>query len=152
MISSPLPLRVRYKDTDCMSVVYYGNYLTYFEVGSASSSSASRGYTIAEINRTVYMPVVEALVRYVRPARLDDLLDVAVLGQRAQARQLPLRVRDSQRGGGGGGDGLPPSTRAGTPARGSLAECRTGSRPSCPSRPAPARPRPPGTQAAPTVD
>ena len=35
-----------------------------------------QGYTIAEINRTVYMPVVEALVRYVRPARLDDLLDV----------------------------------------------------------------------------
>ncbi|MBI1962555.1 MAG: hypothetical protein HYS37_04195, partial [Candidatus Rokubacteria bacterium] len=26
-------LRVRYKDTDCMKVVYYGNYLTYFEVG-----------------------------------------------------------------------------------------------------------------------
>src|SRR6267378_747294 len=26
-------VRVRYKDTDTMSVVYYGNYLTYFEVG-----------------------------------------------------------------------------------------------------------------------
>src|SRR5256885_10792973 len=26
-------IRVRYKDTDCMKVVYYGNYLTYFEVG-----------------------------------------------------------------------------------------------------------------------
>ena len=26
-------IRVRYKDTDTMSVVYYGNYLTYFEVG-----------------------------------------------------------------------------------------------------------------------
>ena len=28
-------IRVRYKDTDCMGVVYYGNYLTYFEVGRA---------------------------------------------------------------------------------------------------------------------
>ena len=26
-------VRVRYKDTDCMQIVYYGNYLTYFEVG-----------------------------------------------------------------------------------------------------------------------
>jgi acyl-CoA thioester hydrolase len=26
-------IRVRYKDTDCMKVAYYGNYLTYFEVG-----------------------------------------------------------------------------------------------------------------------
>jgi acyl-CoA thioester hydrolase len=69
------PVRVRYKDTDCMSVVYYGNYLTYFEVGRVEFLR-QQGYTIAEINRTVYMPVVEALVRYVRPARLDDLLDV----------------------------------------------------------------------------
>jgi len=30
---STCKLRVRYKDTDCMKVVYYGNYLTYFEVG-----------------------------------------------------------------------------------------------------------------------
>jgi acyl-CoA thioester hydrolase len=26
-------IRVRYQETDCMKVVYYGNYLTYFEVG-----------------------------------------------------------------------------------------------------------------------
>jgi len=28
-------IRVRYKDTDRMGVVYYGNYLTYFEIGRA---------------------------------------------------------------------------------------------------------------------
>jgi acyl-CoA thioester hydrolase len=53
-------IRVRYKDTDCMKVVYYGNYLTYFEVGRVE----------------VHLPVVEALVRYRKPARLDDLLEV----------------------------------------------------------------------------
>jgi acyl-CoA thioester hydrolase len=69
-------LRVRYKDTDCMKVVYYGNYLTYFEVGRVEFLRA-QGRTIAEIDRRVHIPVVEAAVRYVRPARLDDLLDVA---------------------------------------------------------------------------
>jgi acyl-CoA thioester hydrolase len=68
-------IRVRYKDTDCMKVVYYGNYLTYFEVGRVEYLR-QQGRTIAEIDRRVHMPVVEAAVRYVRPAHLDDLLEV----------------------------------------------------------------------------
>jgi acyl-CoA thioester hydrolase len=69
-------LRVRYKDTDCMKVVYYGNYLTYFEVGRVEFLR-QHGLPMAEVDRRVHMPVVEATVRYVRPARLDDLLDVS---------------------------------------------------------------------------
>ena len=68
-------LRVRYKDTDCMKVVYYGNYLTYFEVGRVEYLR-QRGMPISEVNQRVHMPVVEAHVKYVRPARLDDLLQV----------------------------------------------------------------------------
>ena len=68
-------IRVRYKDTDTMSVVYYGNYLTYFEVGRVEYLR-ERGWAMSEVDRRVHMPVVEAHVRYVRPARLDDLLDV----------------------------------------------------------------------------
>jgi len=68
-------IRVRYKDTDCMKVVYYGNYLTYFEVGRVEYLRQA-GMAMSEVDRQIHMPVVEALVRYVRPARLDDLLDV----------------------------------------------------------------------------
>jgi acyl-CoA thioester hydrolase len=68
-------LRVRYKDTDCMKVVYYGNYLTYFEVGRVEFLR-QQGLPMSEVDRRIHMPVVEATVRYVRPARLDDLLDV----------------------------------------------------------------------------
>jgi acyl-CoA thioester hydrolase len=68
-------IRVRYKDTDCMKVVYYGNYLTYFEVGRVEYLRQA-GMAMSEVDRKIHMPVVEALVRYVRPARLDDLLDV----------------------------------------------------------------------------
>ena len=68
-------IRVRYQETDCMKVVYYGNYLTYFEVGRVEYLR-QQGITIAEIDRRLHMPVVEARVRYVRPARLDDLLEI----------------------------------------------------------------------------
>ena len=68
-------VRVRYQETDCMKVVYYGHYLTYFEVGRVEYLRQG-GMTIAEIDRRLHMPVVEARVRYVRPARLDDLLEI----------------------------------------------------------------------------
>jgi acyl-CoA thioester hydrolase len=68
-------IRVRYKDTDTMSVVYYGNYLTYFEVGRVEYLR-ERGWPMSEVDRRVHMPVVEAHVRYVKSARLDDLLAV----------------------------------------------------------------------------
>ncbi|HET9853636.1 MAG TPA: YbgC/FadM family acyl-CoA thioesterase, partial [Methylomirabilota bacterium] len=64
-------VRVRYKDTDTMSVVYYGNYLTYFEVGRVEFLR-QHGFPMSAVDRKVHLPVVEATVRYVKPARLDD--------------------------------------------------------------------------------
>jgi acyl-CoA thioester hydrolase len=66
---------VRYKDTDTMSVVYYGNYLTYFEVGRVEYLR-EHGWPMSVVNERVHLPVVEALVKYVKPARLDELLEV----------------------------------------------------------------------------
>src|SRR5881392_2321907 len=68
-------VRVRYKDTDCMQIVYYGNYLTYFEVGRVEFLRA-QGLPMSDVDQQVHLPVVEAVVRYVRPARLDDLLEM----------------------------------------------------------------------------
>jgi len=68
-------IRVRYQETDCMRVVYYGNYLTYFEVGRVEYLRA-QGLPMSDVDQKVHLPVVEATVRYVRPARLDDLLEV----------------------------------------------------------------------------
>src|SRR5438105_12074574 len=72
---STAKVRVRYQETDCMKVVYYGHYLTYFEVGRVEFLR-QQGIPISEVDQKVHLPVVEATVRYVRPARLDDLLDV----------------------------------------------------------------------------
>ena len=68
-------IRVRYKDTDTMSVVYYGNYLTYFEVARVEYLR-ERGWPMSLVNERVHLPVVEAFVKYVKPARLDDLLEI----------------------------------------------------------------------------
>jgi acyl-CoA thioester hydrolase len=68
-------LRVRYQETDCMKVVYYGNYLTYFEVGRVEFLR-QQGFPMSEVDQKVHLPVVEATVRYTKPARLDDLLEV----------------------------------------------------------------------------
>src|SRR5215471_12443062 len=68
-------IRVRYKDTDCMKVVYYGNYLTYFEVGRVEFLRQN-GLAMSDVDRRVHLPVVEATVRYRKPAYLDDLLEV----------------------------------------------------------------------------
>jgi acyl-CoA thioester hydrolase len=69
-------IRVRYKDTDTMSVVYYGNYLTYFEVARVEYLR-QRDLPMSEVDKRIHMPVVEAFVKYVKPARLDDLLEVS---------------------------------------------------------------------------
>ena len=58
MIAST-PIRVRYKDTDCMKVVYYGNYLTYFEVGRVEYLR-QQGKAMADVDQEIHMPVVEA--------------------------------------------------------------------------------------------
>ena len=74
-MASETTIRVRYAETDTMGVVYYGNYLTYFEVGRVEFLR-QHGLPMSEVDRKVHMPVVEASVRYVRAARLDDLLRV----------------------------------------------------------------------------
>ena len=71
-------MRVRYAETDAAGVVYYANYLVYFEVARVELLRA-HGFPIAEVEaRGVQLPVVEARLKYLRPARLDDLLTVAI--------------------------------------------------------------------------
>jgi acyl-CoA thioester hydrolase len=68
-------IRVRYKDTDTMQVVYYGNYLTYFEVGRVEFLRRNN-LPMSVVNAKIHLPVAEVFVKYLKPARLDDLLEV----------------------------------------------------------------------------
>ena len=66
--------RVSYGDTDQMGVVYYGNYLEFFE-RARTEMLRSAGLPYAELERRGwFLMVIEAHCRYHAPARYDDLL------------------------------------------------------------------------------
>jgi acyl-CoA thioester hydrolase len=76
MYNSETKIRVRYAETDQMNVVYYGNYAQYFEVGRVESIR-QLGFSYKDLESSgIIMPVVEMNVRYLRPARYDDLLNI----------------------------------------------------------------------------
>jgi acyl-CoA thioester hydrolase len=69
-------LRVRYAETDRMGVVYYANYLVWCEVGRVELLRAlGRSYAALEADG-IGLAVSEATVRYVSPARFDDLIRI----------------------------------------------------------------------------
>ena len=71
-------VRVIYGDTDQMGVVYYANYLRYFELARSEFLLAhGRSYRDMEAEG-LSLPVVEATCRYVAPARYEDLLLVGI--------------------------------------------------------------------------
>ncbi|HEX2952858.1 MAG TPA: thioesterase family protein [Bacillota bacterium] len=64
--------RVRYSETDAMGVVYYSNYLAWFEVGRTDwFRETGRTYRMLE-EEGIILPVVEAHCRYVSSAQYDD--------------------------------------------------------------------------------
>ena len=67
--SSVSTVRVRYAETDKMGVVYYANYLVWFEVGRGDLLR-SLGWTYREMELAgVQLPVIDAQCSYLRPAR-----------------------------------------------------------------------------------
>lgn len=69
-------IRVIFGDTDQMGVVYYANYLRFFEGARAEYwRSLGRSYKDLEAAQ-VAMPVIEAHCKYKRPARYEDLLHI----------------------------------------------------------------------------
>ncbi len=70
--------RVIFGDTDQMGVVYYANYLRYFE-GARAEYWRALGKSYKDLEAWgVALPVVEAHCAYKRPARYEDLLDIEV--------------------------------------------------------------------------
>ena len=69
--------RVLYGDTDAAGVVYYANYLRYFEKGRTEYMRDLVLTTYREIeSRGLVLPVIECYSRYKAPAAYDDLLTI----------------------------------------------------------------------------
>jgi len=85
MISSEIEIRVRYSETDQMGFVYYGNYAAYFEVGRVEAlRKFGIEYANLEEEYGIWMPVTSMQIRYLRPARYDELIVV-----KTTLRKLP---------------------------------------------------------------
>jgi len=71
-----LPVKVYYEDTDSLGVVYYANYLKYFE-RSRTELIAGMGKTVAEWNRDGFNFVVFKMnITFHKPGRLGDECEV----------------------------------------------------------------------------
>lgn len=88
-------VRVRYAETDQMGVVYYANYLVWFEVGRAELMR-QRGldYRQMEMETGCLMAVVEANARYKAPARYDDelIVETTVTGVRGPVVRFSYQI------------------------------------------------------------
>ncbi|HUX24597.1 MAG TPA: tol-pal system-associated acyl-CoA thioesterase [Burkholderiales bacterium] len=73
------PVRVYYEDTDTGGVVYYANYLKFFERARTEwlRSCGLNQDKLAQEEGLIFV-VRRALLDFLRPARLDDLLEVTV--------------------------------------------------------------------------
>ena len=71
---SELTLQPRYSETDAMGIVYYANYLIYFEV-ARTTALAELGHPYWEMEKQGWLiPVLSAHCDYHRPARYGDTL------------------------------------------------------------------------------
>jgi acyl-CoA thioester hydrolase len=85
-------VNVRYAETDQMGIVYYANYLVWFEVGRVAWCKA-KGFHCADMESgdRHYLMVAEASCRYKSPARFED--DILVRTALAKATDRIIRYR-----------------------------------------------------------
>lgn len=86
MLEHTIQLRVRYAETDQMGYVYYGVYPQYYEVGRAEWLRRF-GISYRQLEESgILMPVAEVKIKYLRPAKYDDLLT-----QKTRLQEIPVR-------------------------------------------------------------
>ena len=93
--TDPLPfrhqLRVYWEDTDAGGVVFYANYLKFFERARTEwLRSLGHQQEALRVATGVVFIVTDTAVRYIRPARLDDLIAVTVDVQHAGRAQMTI--------------------------------------------------------------
>lgn len=82
-------VRVRYAETDKMGVVYYANYLIWFEVGR-TDWLRSTGWTYRSMEEDgVQLPVIEVHCEYRQGAKYDDEVLIRTTGRKLS----PVRVQ-----------------------------------------------------------
>ncbi|MEQ1774394.1 MAG: tol-pal system-associated acyl-CoA thioesterase [Burkholderiales bacterium] len=88
------PVRVYYEDTDSAGIVYYANYLRYFERARTEWLRAL-GFeqTDLAVQYGVVFVVRSIAVEYLRPARFNDALSISVELDDVSASQITMQQR-----------------------------------------------------------
>jgi acyl-CoA thioester hydrolase len=120
------PIRIYWEDTDAGGIVFYANYLKFFE---RARSEWLRAQGFAQERQRVEngsaFVVTDTSVRYLRPARLDDLLDVTVEVQRAGLASISVAQQAWRHAADGGSELLAEGTiRIGCVELGTFKPCR----------------------------
>jgi acyl-CoA thioester hydrolase len=116
------PLRVYWEDTDAGGIVFYANYLKFFERARTEwlRSLGIEQSRLRESTGGIFV-VGETSVRYHRPARLDDELLVTAVAQETGRASLIIAQQAFLRGSGELLSAAGPSQGAKAPSGGSAA-------------------------------
>ena len=91
MAQFELPIRIYWEDTDAGGIVFYANYLKFFERARTEWLRAlGFGQQQLREESAGMFVVTEASTRYLRPARLDDELIITARLERAGRASLVL--------------------------------------------------------------
>ena len=87
------PVRVYYEDTDAGGIVYHANYLRFFERARSEWLRSLGGPSHSEIAaaRDEVFVVRDLRIEYLRPARLDDMLELELAVAGGRRASLTLR-------------------------------------------------------------
>jgi acyl-CoA thioester hydrolase len=87
------PLRVRYGECDAQGVVFNSHYLAYFDISITELWRAAFGSYQSALERGWDVMVAEANLRYLKPARFDDELRMAIAISRLGTTSLHVSNR-----------------------------------------------------------
>lgn len=87
MIEHKTQVRVRFAETDQMSIVYHSNYFIWFEIGRTSLLREA-GLPYKELEESgILLPVITAHCDFIKSAKYDDLLTIhARISEKPRAR------------------------------------------------------------------
>jgi acyl-CoA thioester hydrolase len=87
------PIRVRYKETDAMGIVFHTNYMVWFEIGRTELiRSAGYPYRMIE-SQGLLLPVVDIDCSFHSPARYDDCIFICTRVESYTPMRLAFRTQ-----------------------------------------------------------
>lgn len=85
--------RVRYGETDQMGYLYYGRYADLYEIGRVEMlRSLGLTYREMEEKEKIMLPVASLQMRFVRPAKYDELLTIRTTLREMPAKDITFHV------------------------------------------------------------